>query len=153
MKIKKLLSFVLVFVLILTCTFALSGCKSANEDLQIDSHRVHKVSDDKYVIVIKFHFKNNTGYETSLTDEYSISLYQDNIALDEYYIEYYDEEKDEPIADFEYKEESEWKYIRDGGEYYPEMAFYLEDAVSDVEVEILPNSLFGKSTTKIIKLK
>lgn len=156
MKVKELISLMLVFVLALTMTFTLSGCKT-NNDLTIDSYRFGKNGEDD-IIIIKFHFKNNTGYETSMDDEYIISLYQNNVALDEYDYGYFadseDSQTDEDNLDLEYNEESRYKYIRDGGEYYPEMAFYLEDTNTDVEIIIEPfASLFSKERTEIIKLK
>lgn len=156
MTFKKLASFVLVFVLILTCIVSLSGCTSNKSELEIDSYRLVKDGEED-VIIIKFHFKNETGYETCMDDEYIVGLYQNNIALDEYYGEYYADYEDSNVSqnflDFDYKEDSRYKYIRDGREYYPELAFYLEDTQTDIEVEIESYSMFDKKVTKVINIE
>lgn len=156
MKLKKLVSFVLVFVLVLTCTVALSGCDFKKTELQIDSYRLEKVGEDD-IIIIKFNFKNNTGYETCLDDEYDVKLYQTDVSLDGYYgdcgIGYEEWKKYPESPDFEFNEESSCKYIRDGGEYNPELAFYLEDTETDIEVIMETYRGFGKKTTKIINLE
>ena len=148
MKVKKLVSVMLVFVLTLTMIFTFCGCKT-NNDLTIDSYRLCKDKNNDDIIIIKFHFVNNTGFTTSMSGEYYLEVFQGDIELEEYFP--YESESDIDLQN-DYNDYS--RRIKDGGEYYPEMAFYLEDTNTDVEIIIEPYaSLFSKERTEIIKLK
>lgn len=150
MKVKKLIALMLVFVMSLTFVFTLSGCEFSNTALKIESYRLCKDENNEDIIIVKFHFKNNMGYATNMDDEFDVELYQNDIALEEYYPEY--NEDGSYVVDLKYNHDDQYKRIKDGGEFYPEKAFCLTDDETDVEVVIGSYFIMKREKTEIIEL-
>lgn len=145
---KKILSSILVVVLICTFSlFALGSLESEEADVTdnvvgnyevdvIDFRLVKDYSTD--VIIIKYSFTNNSDDSTSFNLAVSDTVYQNGVEINETYL-ILDREK----YDYDYSIKS--KKIKSGATVEIEIAYELNDTVSDIEIEIKDRSLFGDS--------
>ena len=118
-------------------------------DIEIDSYRICKDKDGNEAIIIRYLLKNKGKEPTSLLYEGDFNVYQNGVGLTEVY-----EDEEGIPKDWKYDTEDQYKNVKDGVEYYAEIAYWLEDSKNDVEVEVYDYSFFGgKKKEKVFKIK
>ena len=119
--------------------------EGTSAEIQIDSYRLCKDADGKEVIVVKYLVKNKGKNPTSLFYEGDFYAYQDGVGLTECI--------DELPKECNYDTEDQYKNVKGGVEYGAEIAYYLEDADAEVEIEVDDYGIMDKKKEKTFKLK
>lgn len=163
---KKIASLVLAILLILTFgAFALgsgesegtenqgSGSATVTEngsnlgDYKVDilSCRLAKDYSDKDVVIVKYSFTNNSNNAISFTAALEDEVYQDGVGLNGSYV----------LADSaNYSADNQTKDIKKGASIEVEVAYELNDTVTDIEVEVAELFSFSdKTITKTFSIK
>lgn len=118
---------------------------SNDAEIEIDSYRLCQDEDGDDVIIVKYLLKNDGDEPTALYYEGDFYVYQNGIGLSEC-VESLPEKCD-------YDPEDRFKNIKGGVEYYAEIAYYLEDADADVEVEVDDYSFFNNKKEKVFSIR
>ncbi len=160
---KKIMSMVLCVALLLTFgVFALAstddgesnvdnqggGSVDATQsqsnlgDYQVEilSCRLAKTWDDKPGVIVKYKFTNNADNPISFVAAFDCEVYQSGVGLNEAYM----------MADSaEYSLDNQSKDIKKGASFEVEVAYELNDEVTDIEVEV--KELFSFSDKTVTK--
>lgn len=169
---KKHLIICTVFVLIF---LALCGCMSENEGgsssgdnsqssknqssseavdeenslgnyiININSCRLAKDYEGKEIVIVNYNFKNKSEESTSFNLAINDKVYQNDVGLNKCY-----------VADdsANYTDENQKKDIKKGANLTVEVAYYLNDKETDIEVECSELiSLENKKVTKTLSIK
>lgn len=161
---KKIISVVL---LIFVLAFSFTSCfdsSSSNDDqgtgnagggssksnlgdynVVIDSCRIAEDYEGKPIVIVKYVFTNNGDEAASFMWSLNTSVFQDGIGLNECY-----------VADdsANYSSDNQSKEIKSGASLSVEVAYELNDSVTDIEVEVSEYlSWSDKKVTKTFKIK
>lgn len=149
---KKILSLLLAVLLVFVFSlFALGSTEKEEVDVTdnvvgdyvvdvIDFRLVKDYSAD--VIIIKYSFTNNSDDSESFNLAVEDTVYQGGMSLTETYVLSSD-------ANYDYDNKS--KKVKSGATVEIEIAYKLEDTITDIEVEIKDGSIFGDSDDVINK--
>ena len=109
--------------------------------VEIDSCRLAKDYEGKKVVIVKYIYKNVADDNaTAFFTAFDETVYQDGVGLNEAYI----------LADSEkYSSDNQTKEIKKGATLEVEVAYELNDATTDIEVEV--KELFSFDDTTITK--
>lgn len=111
-----------------------------NYSVEIKSCRLAKSYDDKPVIIVTYGFTNNDDDSAAFYIAFDEAAYQNGIGLNEAYI------LDESAN---YSSDNQMKEIKKGATLDVEVAYELNDATTDVEIEV--KELFSFSEKVITK--
>ena len=125
-----------------TSQSASSSSKSnlGNYNVVIESCRLAEDYEGKPVAIVKFKFTNNDDDPAAFWVALECNAYQNDIGLNECY--FVDESAD-------YSSDNQSKEIKKGASLSVEVAYELNDATTDIEVEV--SELFSLSDKKVTK--
>ena len=111
----------------------------------IDSCRLAEDYSGKPIIIVKYLFTNNSGEPDSFTWSVDDNVYQDGVGLNESY--FVDDSAN-------YSSDNKTKEIKSGVTLAVEVAYELNDATTDIEVEVAELFSFSssKKVTKVFTL-
>ena len=121
-----------------------SGSNLGDYNVVIDSCRIAEDYSGKPIVIVKYVFTNNGDDAAAFLYSVSADVFQSDIGLNECYF----------VADSaNYSADNQSKQIRSGATLDVEVAYELNDTVSDIEIEVTEwISWTDKKVTKTFKI-
>ena len=161
--VRKILSFGVALVLLLTFgVFALGSGedeassqgngeagaadvgKLSNYSVEIKSCRLAKDYEGKAIVIVKYAFTNNSDTPAAFWTSIDDTVYQGAVGLNECYI---------AAESANYSTDNQSKEVKKGGTLDVEVAYYLNDTTTSIDVEVSEMFSFSnKKTTKSFKI-